>query len=545
MRSVVAQVTARAVAHEVGIVHRDIKPANILMDNSRQPLLTDFGLARVDTDEQLSAAGSLLGTPAYMSPEQAEMQPVNRRTDVYSLGVVLYQMLTGQLPYPGPPAQLLLQIVKGKPPKPSKLRPELDAALETICLKAMARDARHRYQTAADFAEALEDHAEPSNRAVPDTRQRVIWSVVVALLLVGGAVALFRWGRNAREAAISGTGGAAKTKPLTEREKRLADLEGQLARLSPAWAEIDAVRQLSDSYLKVKESFMLPNAQAVGRDTATALAKLKTFGLTDKEAGIAEDLETFLAQDSIFRTPEDGYLLLREIAEMMDVRIVKLQQQLAELQSSEEATGLTEPPERSWEDAIARAADAATLEAASRIVNVQQQLDALKGVKTEIAALRDLETEWSEATADTFGQVMATRVAIECYVRIGRMYTFDLTESEMDKYHTAQNSAFRMSWMKGLESVYTPARAFAEHVNATMALLEVKLAGLKAWTPDATQYGPLIEMQPPAVQALCDEARIYTEHDSFPDVIAIVTKAIETSPDDAAPLCVTREFSRL
>ena len=111
---------------------------------------------------------------------------------------------------------------------------------------------------------------------------------------------------------------------------------------------------------------------------------------------------------------------------------------------------------------------------------MQQQLDALKGVKAEIAALRDLETEWSEATADTFGQVMAMRVAIECYVRIGRMYTFDLTESEMDKYHTAQNSAFRMSWMKGLESVYTPARAFAEHVNVRRGALGGQVSGTQS-----------------------------------------------------------------
>ena len=106
-------------------------------------------------------AGAFIGTPAYMSPEQATMQPVDHRTDIYSLGVVLYQMLTGQLPFPGPPAQLPLQIAQGKPPRPSKLRPDLDPALESICQQAMARQPDHRYPTAGALAEALEAYLVP------------------------------------------------------------------------------------------------------------------------------------------------------------------------------------------------------------------------------------------------------------------------------------------------------------------------------------------------------------------------------------------------
>jgi serine/threonine protein kinase len=145
--------------HARGLVHRDLKPGNILLDDSGRCVLTDFGLARSDQDvEHLTADGALLGTPAYMAPEQASLTagPVGPLTDIYSLGVVLYQMLTGRLPFDGPLLQVISSIAHETPPPPRRVREDLDPDLEAIILKAMARRAEERYTSAREFADALD-----------------------------------------------------------------------------------------------------------------------------------------------------------------------------------------------------------------------------------------------------------------------------------------------------------------------------------------------------------------------------------------------------
>src|SRR5262249_37596917 len=127
-------------AHEQGSMHRDLKPANLMIDTDGEPIVMDFGLARkVDEDTNITTPGKILGTPAYMSPEQVDGDPkkIGHPTDIYSLGVVLYQMLTGRLPFQGSLASVLRQIGNDQPPKPSSLAPEIgaDSHLERVCLK--------------------------------------------------------------------------------------------------------------------------------------------------------------------------------------------------------------------------------------------------------------------------------------------------------------------------------------------------------------------------------------------------------------------------
>jgi tRNA A-37 threonylcarbamoyl transferase component Bud32 len=144
--------------HARGIIHRDLKPSNIMIDAAGRAVLTDFGLARPESDtEHLTSDGVVVGTPAYMAPEQAagESERIGPWTDLYSLGVVFYQMLTGRLPFQGPPAKVLVQILHDPLPSPTSLQPGLDVALEAIVLRATAKEPQGRYQNARQFAEAL------------------------------------------------------------------------------------------------------------------------------------------------------------------------------------------------------------------------------------------------------------------------------------------------------------------------------------------------------------------------------------------------------
>ncbi|MCI0748579.1 MAG: serine/threonine-protein kinase [Verrucomicrobia subdivision 3 bacterium] len=186
---------ARAVhyAHSRGVLHRDLKPSNILLDAAGQPHLTDFGIAKLVGEEAtLTQTAELLGTPCYMAPEQAAGKPLSRGADIYSLGVILYELLTGRRPFEAErPVEVLRKVIEEEPVAPRVVNRAVDRDLETICLKCLDKNPARRYGSALELAEDLErwERREPivARPAGPILRLRrwVARNPAVATLIAG------------------------------------------------------------------------------------------------------------------------------------------------------------------------------------------------------------------------------------------------------------------------------------------------------------------------------------------------------------------------
>jgi len=214
---------ALAYAHRRGVIHRDVKPSNVLLTEDGWPLLADFGLSKmVEGSKELTASGASVGTPEYMSPEQGQGLPTDYRSDIYSLGVMLYEMVTGQKPYTGDtPMAVILRHMGEVLPSPRLLCPDLPVSIERVIVRAMAKAPADRYQSADEMVESLQaalQRAEVGLEEVPQEEEELpesvvqplverppatpsrpnwsfsIWAALAALLLLIGGGGRWAWG---------------------------------------------------------------------------------------------------------------------------------------------------------------------------------------------------------------------------------------------------------------------------------------------------------------------------------------------------------------
>ena len=198
-------------AHSKGIVHRDVKPGNILVRSDGKPKITDFGIARIeDTAEHLrTQAGEVLGTPAYMSPEQVLSEPVDGRSDLFSLGIILYELCAGERPFRGDSLGAVFQAITQATPVPlTERNPEIPTAFAEVVERCLRRVPADRFQSGEDLAAALrgcfreESPVEPATKTLPETAKRgtPAWVFAVALAVLasaGGGIYHFTRGRDA------------------------------------------------------------------------------------------------------------------------------------------------------------------------------------------------------------------------------------------------------------------------------------------------------------------------------------------------------------
>jgi WD40 repeat protein/serine/threonine protein kinase len=354
-------------AHELGLVHRDIKPANIMVEyinvagrsasgtgdavaGQIRPLLMDFGLALRDTAETtMTLEGQIIGTPAYMSPEQAagHGHRVDRRSDVYSLGVVLYELLCGELPFRGSATLLRNQVLYEEPRAPRRIHDKIPRDLQTICLKAMAKEPHRRFQSAADFARDLRRflNGEPIE-ARPVGKVEKLWrwsrrnpavatlttSLVLLLILIalGSSAAAIRLRATALTLRQERNTGLRNWHRAESAEKNAAEALGR-ALLSQAHANrwsgragrrFDSLKALTDATRIARDLGMPPERILELRNEAIACMALVDLRVAKHWEGFPPGSSAFgmdAKLERYARSDEQGNITIRRVLDDQEI----------------------------------------------------------------------------------------------------------------------------------------------------------------------------------------------------------------------------------
>jgi len=292
-------------AHSQGLVHRDIKPSNVMLDERGNCLLTDFGITKiVESSSKLTVTGSILGTPAYMSPEQGMDQELDGRSDIYSLGIMFYEMATGRVPFQAEtPIAVVVKHMNDPLPPPRQVNPGLPESIKRVILKALSKEAQDRYATAGDMVQALQsainelDPPEMSSMdaTVPEAvvtrpqqetfirktnlpRKIILTTVIIAFALIVGAALVFSIGGgrskssydNFNDPKYNGTINSDLWQPVVNAPSSIEQQDGKvILSLEPNVDEIISLissSKFSSTWLHYGEANILLSSQKTGHD---------------------------------------------------------------------------------------------------------------------------------------------------------------------------------------------------------------------------------------------------------------------------------------
>jgi tetratricopeptide (TPR) repeat protein len=416
-------------AHRAGVVHRDLKPANIMVDTEGQPHIMDFGMAKRSTGEvTVTIEGQILGTPAYMSPEQArgEGHRVDGRADVYSLGVILFELLTGERPFRGDQRMLMVQIISEDPPSPRKLNSHIPRDLETICLKCLQKSPERRYATAGDMAADLRSwlkrepiQARPLgrfHRAVRWCQRRPaiasLLALVIGVTILGFTLVTWQW-RQTRAQYLEAVRQQERAdlyhdKALTVIDEMLLEVGAVQLREAPRMQGVR--RELIEKALAHYEWFIGQEGDTTALRSRQALARLQ-----------AGKLRVWLTE------PDEAEKVLKQLVEDLDqlpddalpesVRATVEAQGRLELAKAQISLGKTEAAERELTSLLEDLETAPDMSAAPHLLLLQASVGVTLGELLYLEERRDdAEKTFLEALSlldgfkdDTSPNVLETR----------------------------------------------------------------------------------------------------------------------------------------